>query len=136
MKPVLKKSSKSNARKKNRLDMNISSGPERKVMFGCEICGKILANKTTLAQHIKIHEGKKPFRCDICDYSCSQKGNMKTHVASVHVVKKPFKCDICDYSFSLKNIMKRHIITVHGGKKPSQKGSMKTHVAPVHEEMV
>ena len=61
---------------------------------------------------------------------------MKTHVASVHERKKPFKCDICDYSFSLKNTMKRHVMTVHGGKKPSQKGSMKTHVASVHEEMV
>ena len=61
---------------------------------------------------------------------------MKTHVASVHEGKKPFKCDMCDYSFSLKNTMKRHVMTVHGGKKPSQKGSMKTHVASVHEEMV
>ena len=109
MEPTLKKASKSNSRKKNRLDMNISSGPERKVMFGCEICGKILANKTTLAQHIKIHEGKKPFRCDICDYSCSQKSNMKTHVASVHEEKKPFKCNICEYGCSTKSILNKHI---------------------------
>ena len=50
------------------MDMNISSGPERKIMFGCEICGKSLTTTTTLAQHISaIHEGKKPFKCDICD---------------------------------------------------------------------
>ena len=68
METVLKKSSKSNFRKKSRSDMNISSGPERKIMFGCEICGKSLTTKATLAQHvIAIHEGKKPFKCDICD---------------------------------------------------------------------
>ena len=67
-------------------------------MFECEICGKSLTTKTTLAQHISaIHEGNKPFKCDNCDYKCSSKGNLKTHVESVHGGKKPFKCDICDY---------------------------------------
>jgi hypothetical protein len=37
METVLKKSSKSNSRNNNRLDMTISSGPEGKIMFGCEI---------------------------------------------------------------------------------------------------
>ena len=46
---------------------------------------------------VSVHEGKKPFRCNICDYSCSQKSNMKSHVTYVHEGQKPFKCDICDY---------------------------------------
>ena len=38
-----------------------------------------------MKQHVaSVHEGKKPFKCDNCDYSCSQKGNLKTHVQSVH----------------------------------------------------
>ena len=58
--------------------MNTSSSFERKIMFECEICGKILAHKTKLVQHIgSIHEGKKPFRCDICDYSCFLKSDIK-----------------------------------------------------------
>ena len=32
-----------------------------------------------------VHEGKKTFKCDFCDYSCSQKNVIKSHVASVHV---------------------------------------------------
>ena len=58
------------------------------------------------------YEGKKPFKCDICDYSFSQKGNMKSHVASVHEGKKSFKCDIWDYSCSLKGHMISHVATV------------------------
>ena len=51
-------------------------------------------------QHVAtVHEGKKPFKCDICNFSCSQKSNMKKHVAAVHEGNKPFKCAICDYSF-------------------------------------
>ena len=144
MEPTLKKASKSNSRKKNRLDMNISSGPERKVMFGCEICGKILANKTTLAQHIKIHEGKKPFRCDICDYSCFRNSTMNRHIVSVHEGRKQFNCDICEYSCSLKHNLKSHVAFVHEGKKPFKCGiceytcslnqQLKQHVTKKHGE--
>ena len=49
-----------------------------------------------------FHDGKKSFKCEICDYSCSLKPNFKRHVASVHGEKKPFKCDICEYSCSHK----------------------------------
>ena len=93
---------------------------------------------------VSVHEGKKPFKCDICDYNCSQKSVMNRHVASVHQEKKPFKCNICDYSCFQKKDMKKHIASVHEGKKPfkcdicdyssSQKGNLKTHVASFHEE--
>ena len=42
---------------------------------------------------------------------------MKKHVESVHAGKKPFKCDICDYRFFRKSVMKSHVESVHGGKK-------------------
>ena len=45
---------------------------------------------------------------------------MKTHAASVHEGKKPFKCDICDYRCSLKGSMKTHVSSVHEGKKTIQ----------------
>ena len=66
-----------------------------------------------------VHEGKKPFKCDLCDYSCSQKDTMKRHVVLVHEEKKPFKCDICDYRCSLKGTMKTHVVLVHEEKKHS-----------------
>ena len=31
-----------------------------------------------------VHGGEKPFKCDICDYRSSQKGYLKSHVASIH----------------------------------------------------
>ena len=100
--------------------------------------------KSKFKQHVaSIHEGKKPFKCDICDHSCSHKGNMKTHVASVHKVKKSFKCDICGYSCSQKGNMNSHVADVHEGKKPfkcdicdygcSQKEDITKHFASVHE---
>ena len=44
-----------------------------------------------MKKHIApIHEGKKTFKCEICDYSCYQKGQMKQHVLSVYEGKKQF----------------------------------------------
>ena len=37
----------------------------------------------------------------------------KRHVTSVHEGKKPFKCDICDAKFDEKSKLKKHITSVH-----------------------
>ena len=39
-----------------------------------------------------IHENRKAFKCEICDYSCFLKGNMKRHMVTIHEEKKAFKC--------------------------------------------
>jgi uncharacterized Zn-finger protein len=65
-------------------------------------------------RHIEsVHKGKKPFKCNICHYTCSLKHNLRKHVESVHEGKKPFKCNICDASFSQKGDLNRHIASVH-----------------------
>ena len=100
----------------------------------------IQTQRHVLNRHISlVHEGKKPFKCEVCDYSCSQRSTMNVHVASVHERKKPFKCNICDYSCSQKGNMERHVSMVHEKKKPfkcdicdyncSEKGSLNRHVA-------
>ena len=50
--------------------------------------------------HASIHEGKKSFECEFCNYTFSQKGNFKTHIAVVHEGKKSFRCDFCNSNFS------------------------------------
>ena len=64
-----------------------------------------------------VHEGKKPFKCESCDYSCSLKGHLNQHVASVHEGKKPFKCKTCNHSFSEKGSLKKHVAAIHDKKK-------------------
>ena len=38
------------------------------------------------------------------------------YVASVHEGKKPFNCEICDASFTAKQRMRSHYEAVHEGK--------------------
>ena len=139
--------------------------------YACAICQKSFPIAKSLLEHIKtkheslysstqknlnkdydkvdkiktkiIHEGNKPFNCELCDYRSHQKGDLKKHVATVHEgnkqtkrlicnekrdtknhnaaiheVRKPFKCDICDYTCSRKRNLNRHVETVHEGNKP------------------
>ena len=44
-------------------------------------------------QHVDAaHEGKKPHKCSICDYSTANKGYLKKQIEAVHEGKKPHKC--------------------------------------------
>ena len=57
-------SSKSNLSKKGRLDLQISSDHQGKKTFRCEICDKSFTHVTSLGEQIsEIHE--KQFKCDI-----------------------------------------------------------------------
>ena len=67
-----------------------------------------------------VHEGKKPFKCNICDTNFASKQGLNTHIATVHEGKKPYRCNTCDSSFSQKQTLKNHITMVHEQKKPFQ----------------
>ena len=55
-----------------------------------------------------VHEGKKPFKCEVCDYKWYQKSSLENNVASVHTGNKPFTC-VCDYSSSQKSKTNEHV---------------------------
>merc|ERR1711862_1089714 len=60
-----------------------------------------------------VHEGKKPFKCSLCDGDFSKSGDLKRHVETVHEGKKPYKCPNCDTRFPTKGNMKTHIEKIH-----------------------
>ena len=59
-----------------------------KALFMCEFCDSEFETEIILNQHIlSYHKENKPFKCDICDYRCSRRSNLKRHVESVHEKK-------------------------------------------------
>ncbi|XP_060753130.1 zinc finger protein 516 isoform X2 [Tachysurus vachellii] len=50
----------------------------------CPVCGKNFSQPSHYRTHMRSHTGERPFQCQYCPYSASQKGNLKTHVQTVH----------------------------------------------------
>ena len=53
-----------------------------------------------------MHEGNK-YSCNVCD------GSLWRHKQFVHEGKKQFPCDMCNYRAARKENLRRHIQTVH-----------------------
>ena len=111
----------------------VSSVHDGKKSFKCAICDSHYKSQDELNEHKKsVHDGKKPFKCDICHSSYNHEDELIGHMISVHDGKKPFKCDNCDSNFKSESELNIHMKSVHDGKKSFK--STKAHISSVHEE--
>ena len=84
---------------------------------------------------MNFYAGEKPFKCDLCDYATTRRGNLRTH-QRIHTGEKPYQCEQCDKAFATKHKLTQHIL-VHTGEKPykcdtcdyacNQQGNLKIH---------
>uniref|UniRef100_A0A336KXZ9 CSON000366 protein n=1 Tax=Culicoides sonorensis TaxID=179676 RepID=A0A336KXZ9_CULSO len=80
----------------------------------CEVCGKLLTNRKTLATHLKIHTGERRYQCSVpgCDKAFTKCSGLQVHMRS-HTKEKPYKCPQCQVSFSYKVSLKKHMLKTH-----------------------
>ncbi|XP_015109213.1 zinc finger protein 2 [Diachasma alloeum] len=45
----------------------------------CEICKKVFYSITNYYQHVLVHAGIKPYKCDVCSENFSQRTSLKRH---------------------------------------------------------
>lgn len=78
--------------------------------FKCEKCGRAFKRRFTLQEHLKIHTGERPHKCDFagCDSRFSTSGNLsrhkKVHYAGMH------RCNHaeCGKLFMTSNLLSKH----------------------------
>ena len=86
----------------------------------CEYCGKVFKNCSNLTVHRRSHTGEKPYKCQMCTYSCAQSSKLTRHMKTHRRMGKDiFKCRFCEMPFSVASTLEKHMRKcVAGHKKP------------------
>lgn len=79
--------------------------------YPCKICNKLFSKRNVLKLHLRSHSGERPFLCNDCGASFSQRGHLNTHVKLKHSNEKPFCCNLCDKKFAIKSHLSAHLKT-------------------------
>ena len=59
----------------------------------CEFCGKVFKNCSNLTVHKRSHTGEKPYKCELCPYSCAQSSKLTRHMKTHgRLGNNTFKC--------------------------------------------
>ena len=118
--------------------------------YQCTICKKEFSGvngKRNMNQHVAVvHEGKKPFECELCNACFSKKVGLETHISMVHDGNKSFECNLCQFATATENNLKAHVKSVHSEKESYEcticnkvfsgrngKRNMRAHMEVVHE---
>lgn len=87
--------------------------PARISNHECHVCHKTFSD---LRQHMLLHDGEKPYKCDICSKSFFNASTLKTHYR-VHSDENPFRCNTCTKVFDNARSLELHYRT-HTGERP------------------
>ena len=78
--------------------------------FMCQQCGNSFTNKSTLNTHMRVHSGptSKQHRCHVCRKMFVSSSSLKVHLR-IHTGSKPFGCPMCSMSFRTSGHRREHV---------------------------
>ena len=86
----------------------------------CDVCGKLLFNRSSLKGHMLIHSGEKPNECTKCGKKFRCKGTLNVHMLT-HSAETPFLCAECGKGFKRRIWLRLHCQRSHSKvKKPHE----------------
>ena len=75
-----------------------------------EGCDKRFTQYSTMQKHERMHTGAKPYNCNQCIKTFTQVSNLKRH-ERLHAGEKPHACEVCNKRFSTLSNLKQHVVT-------------------------
>ena len=66
----------------------------------------------SLKMHTERHAGIKPHACNICQFSCIDKRDLKRHIDLLHIFgeSKAYTCHKCEKSFKVQVYLRKHML--------------------------
>ncbi|RZF36682.1 hypothetical protein LSTR_LSTR014214 [Laodelphax striatellus] len=83
--------------------------------YKCNVCAFSCAQQANLTRHLKTHSGEKHFACTVCDFRSAQHANLTRHMLR-HTGEKQFECPVCAGKFTQQSNLTRHMAR-HTGEK-------------------
>uniref|UniRef100_A0AAV2MBB6 C2H2-type domain-containing protein n=1 Tax=Knipowitschia caucasica TaxID=637954 RepID=A0AAV2MBB6_KNICA len=92
--------------------------PQDKWKFECELCERSFSEKWALNNHMKLHNGEKPYKCSwpSCHYAFLTVSAMKDHHRT-HTGEKSYLCDLCGFAGGTRHALTKHR-RQHTGERP------------------
>ena len=84
--------------------------------FKCNQCNYSATNVGNLNRHMRKHTGEKPYICGQCNYCFANVHDLRRHMRS-YTGEKTYNCDQCNHAFAQDITLRQHIRT-HTGEKP------------------
>ncbi|XP_017074854.2 testis-specific zinc finger protein topi [Drosophila eugracilis] len=104
--------------KKKREKETRNTGCGRLRQYLCDICGKSYTQSSHLWQHLRFHQGVKPFVCqeENCDRKFTIRPDLNDHIRKCHTGERPYLCLVCGKRFLTGSVFYQHRL-IHRGER-------------------
>ncbi|KAH8358850.1 hypothetical protein KR093_002902 [Drosophila rubida] len=115
---------------------NATKDATPQVCHRCVYCGKSLQSAASLAMHIRLHNGERPFACDVCPKTFKTNGALVSHQKR-HLKLVEYNCEYCGKGFVESSNLRRHIMALHTSERPHtciicQRGFSRVYLLELH----
>lgn len=63
---------------------SVEGANQQQKSYPCHQCSKQFSSQRDLWRHHLTHTGEKPFKCPHCPHRANRKGNLQTHIKTLH----------------------------------------------------